>query len=648
MVLRRRLKILGLGFTALLMPLVFLPSLESAYRLPQLAALALGLCPALAGLALESAPRARFNRVDALAALWFAWRCLTRLLRGWPPGTADFLAEQLCYFCAYLFASWQLGDAGLSARTRMLLLAGLGLGAAYGLAQSLGLDPLRAWAAPSGFGSRSFSSLGNPDFWGGQLALLLPLSLMFWLMPGAAPRPGGERGLAAAWPPAGLLFLLLLSLLLSQTRGAWLGFLASTALAAWWWRGRISWRRLGGLAAAGALGMALLSFPNPLNPGRVDLARRLASSFSPDQGAARGRFFMARAAFNLALEHPLAGVGGGLFTGAYLREQGRMLAQPGNAGQPYRFTHDAHDDWLQTAAECGLPGLLLFAAAYFAALWGLARPRGPGEGRAAPLRASLFAGLAALGVDALFNFPLDIVPTTACFWLLVGWANGLEKGPPDAVPAPRGGKAAAPAWALCLGCLLAAGLFTRSLFADAVFHQGMDALAFNRPGAGLGYLQKCAALRPRDARAWFELGQAQAGLGDVAQAADSYRRAVDLFPEYPEAWSGLGLALGRGNRLPQAEQACQRALALNPDSAQTWGNLGKIHYLEGEAARALSDYRNGLERDPDWAEGWANLGALYFNARRPDLALPPVRRALAIDPAQPLARELLEKMGGGA
>jgi tetratricopeptide (TPR) repeat protein len=580
-----RLEAAGLAWLGLALPLAFWPGLEQAYRLPQ--CLALALAAALLAGAWAWQPRGlRFSLLDAAALLFFAWRLASRLAQGWDAQAPAWLLEQALYLLLYIWAGQSLDSPGSGPRLRFWLLAGLGLGAGYGILQALGLDPLASSARSAGFGSRAFGSLGNPDFWAGELVLLLPLAL--------APYLSGE------WPRvkgAALAALLLASLLLSGTRGAWLAGAASTLFLLWRMGSRLRLRRLGLLVGLGLALLLAFSLPGPQNPGGLRLAGRLASLAAPGE-AAQGRAFMAGAAYQVACQHPWLGCGGGCFTGAFLAAQGpRLAADP---TQPYRFTHDAHCDPLQLAAESGWPALALYLLCLGLALAGLWQRRGS-------TAVALSAGLLGLALHGLMHFPLSVVPSAAGFWLLLGWARctcggaGWALGP---------GRARALALAGLLLCLAAAFAFSRGMVADHAFHQGMNAMAQGQPGAALPGLQKAMGLEPGDPEHGLQLGLALNSLGRQAEAEAAFRASLARLPSSSAAWAGLGLCLAQQGRLPEALQCLRQALALDPRDLASWGNLGKALYLSGQVDEALRAYGQGLSLDPAWPEGLSALRQL--------------------------------------
>lgn len=597
---------LALGFVAAAVPLLFLPQLEDAYRLIQLAALSLGV------VLLAVLTRDRVMPVASRGAwcvlAFFSWRLASLVVSGTPAHGAAWIAEQFLYVYLFLWGASLRQD--LLSRLRFFLLSGLVLGSVYGLFQHFHS------------GARAYASLGNPDFWGSFVVLLLPLSLVSWLA-GSGKSPG--RTLGSALVPA----LLILSLLLSQTRAAWLGFLACLPLLLLHRRKSLNPARTLLALLAGLALVLVFSFPNPLNPSGLSSAGRFLSSFSTSHSAAQDRLFMGRIAADLANLHPLWGVGPGNLASEFLAEQGRHLVLPEYFHQPYLFTTVVHDDWLQVAAESGWPALVLLVLSLGLAMNALWR-------RKDDLSGAVMAGLVALAVSAFFSFPLSVVPTTAFFWLFVGMAFKPDEKPSSPQGITR--------WWPVLPALAACALFIRLLFANAVLHQGINLELAGEPSRSLAYLDKAARLDPQDYRAWFHLGRAAGKLGEFPQAASYYTRALRLFPNHPDAWAGLGLELGKENRLPAAEQACRRALSLNPRSREAWGNLGKVHYLSRRSTLAKSDYRQGLAVDPSWAEGYFNLGAIYYNEGNTVEASRLFNAALALDPAHEGSLAGLEKI----
>jgi tetratricopeptide (TPR) repeat protein len=137
---------------------------------------------------------------------------------------------------------------------------------------------------------------------------------------------------------------------------------------------------------------------------------------------------------------------------------------------------------------------------------------------------------------------------------------------------------------------------------------------------------------------------------DLARAAESFRRAVTLDPDYADAWAALGSVYRRlplpGEIEPkgaftEAERAAKRALELAPDHAEAVLVLGTVAFwYEWNYPRAEELLRRAAARQPSAAESHVYLAHLLSNLGRHDEALVEIRQARSLDPNLPIARSL--------
>jgi tetratricopeptide (TPR) repeat protein len=602
---------MGLAWVAF-SALLFLKPLEDAYLLPQRLGLALGaglLALGVAGLAVP------ISRLFWLGLGLFAWRAFSHIAADGAAASGPWAAQQWPQAALFVGAALAYGQRSWQRYSAAALLASAALVSLYALLGLSPWDPFASGAVDLGFSHRAHGSLGNPDFLGGWLAMLLPLSLAV-----ALSWEGRWRRLAWLLPA-----LMGTVLLLTQARAAWSAALAGAAVAAWMlrqhWQARRAWAwGLGLLLLAGLLAAAALS---------PALGARLREAVDPRSDAWTSRVFMGSVALDLALEHPISGVGPGNFQTEYLRRQGEKLNTTAGKDEPYRFTADAHNDWLQCAAETGLLGLGLWVALFGLSLRSALRRQGP-EG------AAVAGGLAAFGVQACFHFPWAIVPSAGLLLLGLGAATAWDKDLDLGLPS----------WAMqatALLCLLAVAALWRQSQASALLNSGIAAQAV--PGArplSLPLLAKAAALDPHDQRAWNRLGAVQLAQGNGEDAVQSFQQALLALPTLPEAWANLGLALGSAGALPEAEKVCQQALALNPRAPEAWANLGKVVYAQGRADEAIDVYRRGLQAAPENAVSWFNLAAILYNERRFAEAASAFEAVLRLDSGHAEAARLLK------
>ena len=408
-----------------------------------------------------------------------------------------------------------------------LWVAGASLLAFWGLAQAL-----------SG-GGRAHAHFETPN----TLATVLNLALA----PLAIAVALGERRrivLAAA-------MLLAAGLAATSSRGGFIALAAGLGVA--WLFSRRSFtpaasvRLLAALAAGGALG-ALTAQVNGL-----------AATLNATLGS-RGELY--RLAWSAVGERPWTGIG---YLGFHDLLEIRRAEVPSYGVA--NVTYFAHNDYLQTFIELGLPGVILLAAIVMLPFV-LARK----ANRGTPLPCAL-AALATMAVHALGDFPFYVPLCLLLFGLALGVADRLLAGQTlqRRWQAPRARLAAIGMTALLAYLLvLPPAAETAAAFGDRHWRSG-DGVR-----AAYGF-ELARRLQPRDWRYhWFAgqfwLAQAKQGNAAAAQLADrAFAAAMQANRAEPQPIFGrLATQLGFPRLLerPQSAQTlrawAERALALAP------------------------------------------------------------------------------------
>jgi Flp pilus assembly protein TadD len=89
-----------------------------------------------------------------------------------------------------------------------------------------------------------------------------------------------------------------------------------------------------------------------------------------------------------------------------------------------------------------------------------------------------------------------------------------------------------------------------------------------------------------DVRSIYKEGMEHFVAARYAEAAETYRRAIEAEPEYALAWNGLAIALQRHGDLDGALVAAQRLVELEPDEALGHTSLSIIYQLKGMVPEA--------------------------------------------------------------
>ncbi len=293
-------------------------------------------------------------------------------------------------------------------------------------ASLLGFYQVAAGLGPASFSVgglvRAFSTFGQPNPFAGYLEVTVPLLAALgasWIEETGRTRlcqVYGSRLLAAS---AVVGFIGLGALVLTQSRGGWIGTLCGLAVVVWMVGGAVRWSAVG----AGAL-VAIMVVATPLG-GR--LASRLGESeLRSGQGvqvtvanfAVQERLAHWRAGLEMAQRYPLLGVGAGNFSKVYR-----------DATPVWRFRVSrghAHNAYIHAAAQTGLTGLttyLLLLGAVALRLRGALRSAADGPGR--PLVIGAIGVTVAFSMHNVFDYlhVLSLPVQLSVVWALAGAAS---------------------------------------------------------------------------------------------------------------------------------------------------------------------------------------------------------------------------------
>ena len=386
-------------------------------HLPQLAGLV--LCALMAGLPLVT--RAGLSLlIAACGLLWILWSLRTPAgpigaINGWllavlavavlatgfspvPAAALKGLLKLLSYLGVYALAQRLLvSHARWWDRIVAALLAGGLLTAVIGIRQLYAdTDALARWSDANSVAQgtvRIYSTLGNPNLLGGYLLPLLPLAavaLLRW------------RGLAPRLFALTSLVLGLVALVLTYSRGAWMGMVAALAVLTLLLLLRrirhwpLLWRRLVPLLLLLGGAAVLAVVVSQVEPLRVRVLSLLAGR---EDSSNNFRMNVWAAALRMIQDRPWLGIGPGnnAFNLVYPLYQ-----------EPKFNALSAYSIPLELAVEAGLPGLLAGVGLYLSALRAGLVQAGGALSRALPAMAAVavFVGLGVQGLtDTIFFRP---------------------------------------------------------------------------------------------------------------------------------------------------------------------------------------------------------------------------------------------------
>jgi hypothetical protein len=295
---------------------------------------------------------------------------------------------------------------------------------------------------------------------------------------------------------------------------------------------------LGGLVAALAAGGGPVHLAKR---GYDDFTSGLTSSTNLNSRlfslSSHGRTQLWHVAWQQFEAHPLGGAGAGTFEDYW------------NRNRPSAGTvKDAHNVYLETLAELGVPGLVLLVAV-------LAIPFTAARARGQPLVPVALGAYAALVVHFAYDWDWEL-PAVTLAGLFCGLA-ALVAARDESRTVVLGTRSR---W-IMLGAVGVCGLFALvALVGNIAVSRAQNAVNAGHYAKAASNARRATSWAPWSARAWLLLGQAQAGLDENQAAVISLRRAVANDPTNYRYWLGLATVAEGRERI----RALEQTFRLNP------------------------------------------------------------------------------------
>lgn len=155
----------------------------------------------------------------------------------------------------------------------------------------------------------------------------------------------------------------------------------------------------------------------------------------------------------------------------------------------------------------------------------------------------------------------------------------------------------------------------------------------------LEFYEQAIKLSPDNAEAEYLRGATLAALERKGDAEKSFRRAMELSPEWVLPPAALGDLLARDPaRAREAEEVLRRAARLDPASVPLLYALAELRRRAGDRQEALELMRRATAGDPATAGMWVARAELERESGDAEAALRSLARALQLDPSNHFAR----------
>ena len=439
-----------------------------------------------------------------------------------------------------------------------------------------------------------------------------------------------------AWATSLAGMLMVVFLLYTRTRGAWLGLAVGTLLTLLLLvrtgvspgevlkknRTRIS------VACGLIILLGLLSpgapkrGPQSIDEKKTGLSTALSSVLQP--GGDRGRLVMWQHTLSMIVDHPFMGVGLGNWAVHYLRyDRGDRTTFESAPERP-------HNDLLWICSETGLLGVLCYLWFLVIGFRTAAKHVRSTDTHARWIAAGCLASLVAIVVHGCFSFPRERITPTLLFWLSAGFLAVLDKPFHRRMDHPIITRAV-------IGLLLLVAvlqiLFTgRIIQFETAMYRAVQAEQNNRweqTAAETRQALQAGAFHPE---AVHLRGYALNALGRFAESTRLYTSGLRRRPYDIQMLNGMAVAAQNTRAFGAAEQHYREALHLVPNSPDIHYNLAGLYRQMGKPRQAAAEFERVLQLEDPSLELYYMLGNTYVLASMEQAAAKAYLRALRLSP----------------
>lgn len=137
---------------------------------------------------------------------------------------------------------------------------------------------------------------------------------------------------------------------------------------------------------------------------------------------------------------------------------------------------------------------------------------------------------------------------------------------------------------------------------DKNYRLGIAYLDHDRALEAVSTFQRATRLRPKEVKAWVNLGAAQDAMGHGPEARTSYRKALELAPEDEIALCRIGASLYASGSKAAAMDTLRTSLKKHPSSYCTYFTLG-VAFADAQIYReAIRCWEKVIELAPNTPE----------------------------------------------
>jgi tetratricopeptide (TPR) repeat protein len=178
--------------------------------------------------------------------------------------------------------------------------------------------------------------------------------------------------------------------------------------------------------------------------------------------------------------------------------------------------------------------------------------------------------------------------------------------------------------------------------------QGLRALENGRVKEAADLFRKGLELAPDDPGLLHRLGTALFMAGDAAGAVQQFEQALRRAPEFPRAHFGLAMVLDLSGRHAEAIERFAAAVKYQPDYLEARLGLAEALRVTGRLQESLPHFERIVQLDPSLTEAWVMYSMTLIRLQRYQEARDRLNEAMRVHPGNHELTDLLVRLPSAA
>gem|GEM_PF-5796282 len=485
------------------------------------------------------------------------------------------LNKWLSYLLVYIITISALKNIKDIKKVFYLLMIVGSIAGLYGIANFYGFYPDPIVGKLTGRG-KVVSTFGNPNYLSSFLGPLLPLNLYLLLI---EKESNLKLGLFTSFT------IIYTALLFARTRGVFLGLIFITFFILFCFKKYLNREYLLKKKRTFTILLILIIILTSIFSGDIpfsdDEMYSLGSRFQGDSLLSRSnyqRIIMWLGTIDIIKDSPIIGTGIGTYRYVYPQYEKDFLAKEEN--HEYIFlakkTYDAHNEYLQIAAETGIMSVLIFLAilTYAAYVFFIKMPYINREQNL--LLIMLGSSLLVIAIHSLVSFPLRLIQTGILFWFLLAILNNfLGLDTKELKIRDRLTVKAMIAIKVLLICILISFIIlnTSKFISDRNLAAGWESDSIKEK---VTFYKRAVKYNPYDSKSREELAKNYQTLGMYQKAHQQFNLAKRYVVD-KKIYNEIGVLNINEGQYFKAIQNFKRTLAFYPNTIDPYANLGIVN-----------------------------------------------------------------------